>query len=140
MLAKVTLVIHEYLELQASRFAEVARLGELLHDGRHATDNAVVLEGHPRLLTKRVDADRITIIQEFPEHLVSRRVQILPKAQRVKVQRVHFSHRIASALRGGYPQQRTSSGDGELRQLLAKVLERGNRPRAGLYLVKDEQR
>ena len=135
----VALVALQYLELDLARVLEKAPFEEGAHRLGHASHVVVLAEEGDELAGEAVYQVGVSRVDQFAEPPVPRRREELPEMERVEVERVHLAHGVSAALVDRDAQKRPRRGDRVPRSVLAKILKGGERLRARLYLVQDDE-
>ena len=139
MLRDVALVAAEDLELHLASVLQEAPLEEDAHRLRHAPDIVVLAKERDEPAREAVDEARVPRVDEVAEQPIPRRDEKLPKAEGMEVERVHLPDGVPAALVHGDAQQRAGRSHRVPGRILAEVLEGGERLRACLDLVEDNE-
>lgn len=139
MLGDVALVVTEDLVLNGPCVLQQPSLQKRGCCLGHAPHVVVLAKERRYLSRKRVDHGGVVGGDELGHAGVAGCSEEFPEAHGVKVQCVYLAHGISGPAVDRYPQERPCHGDSEPRGLLAEVLQGGQRLRALLYLVEDDE-
>ena len=140
MLGKILLISSKYPLLYLTGLVKILVLRKALYCLRHTAYEIVLLERVDVGLLKARDHLMIPLVEQFRETLLSGGHQKFLERERVQLQEVHFAHWKGGAFMQGNTQQRTRAYNVIFGSVFVKVLERAERSRHLLHLIKNQKR